>query len=508
MFTTKALQVALSAAVLTAAASTADAKPRRVVVLDLNGPRALADSSRSAIISLLGKQYDIVGTQKWLDAKAAVSRRTHGPEAWTKTAKQTGVDAVIDGYINEEGRAKVLTVIVTDAATGQEMDALTIRLPAKGFNEAAERKLSEGLEERFDFIEPLPQSAGRQYDEYEPKKPKVKDRTRIGAKQPVDETEEVEGEEEEVKPKRRRTKRVEREETEEEVTEKPARVATVTQTKKEKEDENVAVVFGLEKTEIEVLDPKRRVVSRPTPVAQFSGGFGYGSRSLAIGAEDPGAVDNLLGVPNKSLQLSGAFYPFPRQKRDGVLSGVGFSFQIDKSLGGSVAVLGEEETVEFNINQYSFHGGIHYRVALNESFAFDGEVGYGQHHYQLLDPPDFYEVPDVGYGFLTAGGSLDLSITDRSSVGFGAKYLYMLETGNLNDTGDFVGYGPGTSWGVKLDGHFVIPLPKNMFVRGDISYTRIKSTFDGQGSVIAEEAMVYEASDSVVQGAAKIGIEF
>jgi hypothetical protein len=302
---------------------------------------------------------------------------------------------------------------------------------------------------------------------------------------------------------------VEREETsEEEVTEKPVRVATVTQTKKEKEDDSVAVVFGLEKTEIEVIDPKRRLVSRPTPVARFAGGFGYGSRSLSIGAEDPEAVDSLLGVPNKSLQLSGAFYPFPRQKRDGVMSGVGFSFEIDKSLGGSVAVLLEEETVEFNINQYSFHGGIHYRVALNDSFTIDGEVGYGQHHYQLLDPPAEYEVPDVGYGFLTAGGSLDLSITDRSSVGFGAKYLYMLETGNLNDTGDFVGYGPGTSWGIKLDAHFVIPLPKNLFVRGDINYTRIKSTFDGQGSLIAEEAMVYEASDSVVQGALKLGIEF
>nr|MBA2544923.1 hypothetical protein [Deltaproteobacteria bacterium] len=60
---------------------------------------------------------------------------------------------------------------------------------------------------------------------------------------------------------------------------------------------------------------------------------------------------------------------------------------------------------------------------------------------------------------------------------------------------------------IQLDGNFSIPLPSNLFVKGELSYSRIKTTFDGVG-VITEAEGVSEAVDSTVAGNVKIGISF
>ena len=80
----------------------------------------------------------------------------------------------------------------------------------------------------------------------------------------------------------------------------------------------------------------------------------------------------------------------------------------------------------------------------------------------------------------------------------------MLGTGDLSSV-DW--YGPGGSGGWHLDGNFSVPLPSNMFVKGELSYTRIKTTFDGVGTITEAEA-VSEAVDSTVSANVKVGISF
>src|SRR5688572_13447469 len=113
--TTKQFRIMLTAAALCTAAS-AEAKPRRIVVLDFDGPRGLADTGRNTVVSLLGSQYDLVNAKRWEDARAEAQRTTHGPNSWRKAAKQSGVDAVIEGWIQDEGRHKVMTVAIREAS--------------------------------------------------------------------------------------------------------------------------------------------------------------------------------------------------------------------------------------------------------------------------------------------------------------------------------------------------------------------------------------------------------
>ncbi|MGE0872120.1 MAG: hypothetical protein AB7P03_26415, partial [Kofleriaceae bacterium] len=100
------LTTTLLAAAALCTATSADAKPRRVVVLDFDGPRALADSGRDAVVSMLGEQYDLVNAKRWEDARAEAQRTAHGPTSWKTAAKESGVDAVIEGWVQDEGRTK------------------------------------------------------------------------------------------------------------------------------------------------------------------------------------------------------------------------------------------------------------------------------------------------------------------------------------------------------------------------------------------------------------------
>jgi hypothetical protein len=115
-----------------------------------------------------------------------------------------------------------------------------------------------------------------------------------------------------------------------------------------------------------------------------------------------------------------------------------------------------------------------------------------------------FEVPNTSYQYLSAGTHVDLSITERASVGFGGKWFHVLEAGDLTSV-DW--YGPGKTSGLSIDANFVIPLPARLFVRGDVAYTRFKTSFDGVG-VITEEEGAFEAVDSNVGFKLGVGVDF
>jgi len=152
--TTSAFRFALTTAALCAAASTADAKPRRLVIMDFDGPRQLADAGRNSVLSLLGEQYDVVATKRWEQARAAASQQTHGPAQWSRAAKQSGVDAVIEGWVQDEGRRKILNIVVRQADNGKEFDTISVRLDGKnGISTENSRQLANNLDEVLDWID-------------------------------------------------------------------------------------------------------------------------------------------------------------------------------------------------------------------------------------------------------------------------------------------------------------------------------------------------------------------
>jgi len=144
---------------------------------------------------------------------------------------------------------------------------------------------------------------------------------------------------------------------------------------------------------------------------------------------------------------------------------------------------------------------VNYRYPLGDMVHINGLVGYGQEYFTLESDVDL-DVPDTHYKYFVGGANLDLSVTDRATIGFGARYLYVTHTGDMSNL-DW--YGPGGSSGLGLEGNFVIPLPKRLFVAGQIKYTKFSTTFDAP-DLSAEEAR--SASDGFVNGNVHVGIHF
>lgn len=459
---TTTLSRVLIATALLGGTAYADGVPRRVAVLDFDGPRALAETGRDAVVRAIGEDNDLIPAKRWVEAKSTAARTQRGARMWSKAARQAGVDALVEGWVQAENRQKVLTVVVSDAATGKELDHVTIRLGADGVTEATLKALRQELADRLDGIEPVSVPVP---DALAP----VKLGTEIapapiGPQLP------------------------------------PAPVDSPSKTVAAIEP---ATTVTLEPKQTDWLPEQPKKRSQLTPRARVAGGVGWASRSLTIGAEGDG-VTQYAGVGAKQLGVEAAFYPFPSKKRDGVLSGVGFSFGVSQSLGSTVTFDDGEEVGDYNIDQHALHAAVHYRAPLGEHFAIDGEVGYGRQTYNIDDAPSTFEVPNTSYHYLHAGTHLDLAVTERASVGFGGKLFHVMDTGDLSSV---EWYGPGSSSGLGVDANFVIPLPANLYVRGELNYTRIKTSFDGVG-VITEDEGAYEAVDSNVGASVKVGIEF
>ena len=60
---------------------------------------------------------------------------------------------------------------------------------------------------------------------------------------------------------------------------------------------------------------------------------------------------------------------------------------------------------------------------------------------------------------------------------------------------------------MTLSDDFTIPLPSNMYVRGDLEYRRITLDFEGSGALVPTYGM-WGATDTAITGSANLGINF
>jgi hypothetical protein len=475
----------LAAALLAGAATAASAKPRRIVVLDFDGQRLFADAGRNTIMSVLGDQYDVVATRRWEAARAQATG--HGPQQWQQAAKQAGVDAVVEGYVQDEGRHHVLTVVVREAATGREMDSLSIRIGAKGLDTDQSKKLSNQLNEIFDWIDTDITA------DPESRLPDVRaQRPMLGAhhEEPTKDTKDDEDDHQETK-------------APEKPVEIPAPKKVVAQLPEPSQDTNDLVkLFGPESKEADIItDHKIKHVPQPTPRFEIAAGGYYASRGMSF---DGDTVPEYPASGIKGLRLEGAFYPAPSQKMDGDLQGVGFSFKLAHSLGSVLTSQDTDGTIyDSTIDNTARELGVHYRWPIG-IVAIDTGVALGNETHAIVDLPASVEIPDTSVTYLSAGGHLDLYVTDKATIGFGAHYLYVSSGGDINNE-DM--YGAGDAWGLTLDADFQIPLSGPVFIKGGLEYRRVSYDFEGSG----QEAMDLNMSsivDTSIAGLALVGVKF
>jgi len=502
---TTAFRLIFVTATLVAASATADAKPRRVVVLDFDGPKPFVESGRTAVVNLVGQQYDVVATKRWKSAQADAAAHAHGPATWNEAARKAGVDAVIEGWVQSVGSSHTLNLTVKDASTGNEIDTVTVKLGDKGLSSASQKELETNLDNMFDWVD---SSAGSANDTAIPVL-KV-DRAMVGAKKAdkkkvvATADDEAPADDADAKPAPKKDKKDKADKDTAPATDDAAPAEHEPKAKKTASDEEpgrghneLLEIFGPDSKEITIAD--KAVVH--VPRFEISAGGYYGSRSLEFVAETP--PTEYPGTASKGVSVHAAFYPFPTKKIDGRLSGLGATFSLYHAVGSTVTSDEGDQVVDYSIDQSGWDVGLHYRLPL-DMINLDFQAFYGQDDYIISGASAEFDVPDTGYRYIGVGAAVELQITDHATIGFGAKYFDVLDTGDISQQ---MWYGPGAASGLALNANFTVPLPSKMFVRGDLSYKRFTLEPTGGGD-ITDMNGVDSATDTTVQASVELGVSF
>lgn len=250
-----------------------------------------------------------------------------------------------------------------------------------------------------------------------------------------------------------------------------------------------------------VVAPPR--LPRPTPRFDIGAGVFLQSRGLSFLYDTsvdgpPSYEDGLQG-----FAVGAAVYPWPIQKVDGKLSGVGFSLKLAKAVGATLVASDETGTGEFDVQHASYDAAVRYRYPIDK-FAIEGEVAYGGWHHTIVDLPESIAIPDTSYNYLSAGAHAEVYPSERASIGATVRYLHVPSSGDVTSE-DWYGAGDANGW--LLGGDFTIGLPAGLFVRGGVEWRRVTIEFDGSG-YLSYEWGVWSVADTQITGSALVGAQF
>jgi hypothetical protein len=266
------------------------------------------------------------------------------------------------------------------------------------------------------------------------------------------------------------------------------------------------VVADVSAPGIVVIQPRGQ---RPSPRLDIAGGPFVGQRGMGFQQDPPDFPATPPSYPNTGLggvSLHLGAFPHPEEAYGNDLTGFGATFDLQKSIGAQLAA---NDTVNDTYGNYTLDFvawdlAAHYRHKAGK-LLFDGMASYGRAAWTLeSDFPASVQIPDTTYTYLGAGGKVELAVGDRSSVGFGARYMYILSSGDVSDE-DW--YGSGTSSGLGLDVDVKIPISDKLYVRGTAEYRRVSMNFVGDGNLATSTSMSSLAVSNITDSWLIIGTE-
>jgi hypothetical protein len=227
--------------------SIAEAGRKRVVVLDLEGPKA--EKFHEGLVKLLKKTHTVVPTEKWMSTAEDLGADKLTDGNIKKVAKKLKVDAVVTGKIEKRRDEYIIQLKIragkTGAVTGQRIDTSSERgmIDAKASRDLKDElvgaidtmKSGRGGDDEEDEERPKKKVAARDEDEDEEEEEKPKKKSSFGKKN-ADEEDEEDEEEEEEEPKLSKKELAAQKKKEEEARKKEELAAKKEEEKRKKEE--------------------------------------------------------------------------------------------------------------------------------------------------------------------------------------------------------------------------------------------------------------------------------
>ncbi|HEY1549861.1 MAG TPA: hypothetical protein VGG28_18660 [Kofleriaceae bacterium] len=247
--------------------------------------------------------------------------------------------------------------------------------------------------------------------------------------------------------------------------------------------------------------------THPSPRFDISGGTFITSRGMTFRQDPPDVPVTPPSYPSAGfggVSLQGSVFPRPEQPYGQDLTGPGVTFMVQKSTG---AMISANDTVNDTYGHYeldytAFELGAHYRHQMGQLLV-DGMVNYGKSSWSLEgDFPSSIEIPNTSYQYVGVGGTLEYAVSERARFSLGARYMYMLSSGDINDES---WYGSGTTTGLGFDIALKIPISRSLYLRATGEYRRFASSFNGDGNLSTSEMPSSLAVSQIVDSWFNVG---
>lgn len=471
------LAATFAAAFGTFALAGAAAADPGVVVLSFDGEMNLAVQARAEIVELVDRDYDVVTQRAWREALENDGRT--GKAAWKAAAKQTHVTAVIEGSATRAKSGGTLTLVVRDARTGKVIEQIAAPLGKSGLTDKGKTQLEVSLTDAL-F------AAG---DGDAPAARAEEDGDERGA----------EDADEDVAAAAPRSPRAPR------VTADAKVDVAASHAAPGPEGERMAL-FEAPRDDGSAAPAKAASPALPrVPIADLSLTGSAISRQFGFTGADLPA--DYPGTTVTSLAVSAAIYPTSQRDGHGRLNGLGVAATFGKSVASEVPVDLDGEVFDFPVTQSAWQIDAHYRYPAGAALL-DGHVGYGSiTHYVENIPEDAaleLDLLDAEYGYLDFGGRVEIEAGPRTTLGFQASYLHMLNVGVVTDP-DLL--GNAKAWGMSAGLDLKVQLGAGMFAGAGADYRRISMVFDGDGELY-QDVDVDDAKDTFLGGHLELGVVF
>lgn len=532
------LALAIVVGCLLLAPTYAHAGRKRVVVLELEGPKA--EKFHEDLVKLIKKTHTVVPLEKWTSTAEDLDATSTTDKNIKKVAKKLKIDAVITGKIDKRRDEYLIKLKLREGKTGEPVgNGFDTKAEGPRIDGKASRDLKDELIEAIGNLGTNRSSGGDDEEEEDKpvkKKPVQKDEEedeeeeedvkpvkkgfsrkdddeedkRFAKRKPVnkdeDEEEEdvkpvkkgfsrkddeevaalktkkdvVEDEEETPLPKATKKKpaKADEEEEDEEGDEDGAKKKVAAKGDDEEEDEDGGSVEeeGEVETSANALSAGERAVDAIVGLS-FNArrmSFSYSSDLGPVG-NGTGAPPPYKGVPVAGLLVDATVYPLAiGHKRKGIAKNFGATVMVDKVL--KINSKAGDPPVTLPTSQMRYAFGVAFRYPLGKLTAA-ASVRYGRQNFTISPAMGLTpDIPNVNYTIIDPAVALRYQAAPKVLLGLNLGFMILTNTGQIQK-GDQYGLATVSGFEGEIGGDY--QLTKNIFARAAFKFETIGFKFRG-----------------------------
>ncbi len=505
----------------------AEAERRRVVVLELEGPKG--EKFHSGLVKLIKKSHTVVPVDKWNETAEELGATRVNDKDIKKVAKKLKIDAVVFGKVDKRRDEYILQLKVRSGKTGEivgnrvdvkaeeakvtgsvktdlqdELLPVISGVPANrgggggGDDEGEGEDKPKGFGKKPKVVEEEEEEA----EEPKPKKAKKPDPDTVAALKPKKVVEEEEDDAPLPKPKKVKPSRTEEEEGEEGEDEGRGRTKKVASSEDDVTEEGVE-----EEGEVEELDTAAALAPGERAV-DLVAGLSLTQRSMKFNFESGlgDAPPPYTGVPVAGGMIDATIYPLAiGHKRTGFVKNLGLTVMYDKVL--RINSKQGDPPVTLPTSQSRFALGAAVRYPLGKA-TVTAAVRYGKQAFTISAAGAVAPaVPSVSYTVIDPMLGVKYQIGARLVLNVNLGFMLITNTGAIQDN---MSYGAATVSGIEGEAGIDYLITDKVFVRAAARFSTIGFTFKGTGDLSNNrdgdaEQDVFGARDTYLGGALTAG---